>query len=57
MEFVGINGIAAQRLRDVSLDTAKYSELYIDIIKMLRTMFLEAKLVHGDLSEFNLLYW
>jgi RIO kinase 1 len=57
MEFIGKDTIPAKRLRDVPLSVEEYSKHYVEIIKMIRTMFLQAKLVHGDLSEFNLLYW
>lgn len=57
MEFIGKDTIPAKRLRDVPMSVEKYCEHYIEIIKMLRVMFLQAKLVHGDLSEYNLLYF
>lgn len=56
MEFIGKDGIPARRLRDVTLSTEEYSQLYIEVLTIVRKMFLKAKLVHGDLSEYNMLY-
>jgi serine/threonine-protein kinase RIO1 len=30
---------------------------YLECVKMMWRMYNEAKLVHGDLSEYNILYW
>ncbi|KAL9642846.1 hypothetical protein ABK040_015817 [Willaertia magna] len=57
MEFIGKSGWAAPRLKDSKLTMSKLREIYIDIIKSMRTMYQKAKLVHGDLSEYNLLYF
>lgn len=56
MELIGEKGKVAKRLRDTPLSTEQLCEVYIDVIKIMRNMFIKAKLVHGDLSEFNLLY-
>jgi len=56
MDFLGTDGWPAPRLKDKEISEAKARELYRDIIVTTRKMFHECKLVHGDLSEFNLLY-
>ena len=56
MSFIGTGTTAAPQLRHVSLSISKLEELYLQLIKIMRIMFQEAKLVHGDLSEYNLLY-
>lgn len=56
MEFIGTNGIPAKLLKDVTLTESKSRQLYMDCVLMIRKMFTHAKLVHADLSEFNLLY-
>ena len=56
MELLGSPNNVAKRLRDVKLPLEKISHIYIEVVKVMRTMFTKAKLVHGDLSEFNLLY-
>ncbi|KAL3276657.1 hypothetical protein HHI36_012027 [Cryptolaemus montrouzieri] len=57
MGFVGKNGWPAPKLKDVDLSQSKARELYRDIIIMMWKMYNKCKLVHADLSEFNLLYF
>lgn len=57
MEFIGENnGSPAKRLKDENyfLDIEKMAKNMFDYIKK---MYLEAHLVHGDLSEFNILWY
>jgi len=56
MDFLGTDGWPAPRLKDKEISESKARELYRDIVLTTRKMFHECKLVHGDLSEFNLLY-
>lgn len=59
MEFIGKNGVAAPRLKDAvigSEDKKEIIHLYEDCILMMRHLYQSCKLVHGDLSEYNLLY-
>lgn len=56
MSFIGKNGWPAPRLKDAELNTSKACKLYRDCIKMMWIMYNKCKLVHADLSEFNLLY-
>lgn len=46
---------AAPKLKDVGLSESKYRESYLQCVHMMRTMFQECRLVHADLSEFNML--
>ena len=56
MEFIGFEeGIAAPRLRDAPEIKDPLASLQ-RIITYIRKMYLEAHLVHGDLSEYNILY-
>ncbi|MQL94030.1 hypothetical protein Taro_026687 [Colocasia esculenta] len=57
MEFIGKAGWAAPRLKDASLSEDKLREAYMEIITTMRTMYQKCKLVHGDLSEYNILYF
>lgn len=57
MDFIGREGWAAPRLKDAKLSETRYRECYIYCIKMMRTMYQVCKLVHGDLSEYNILYY
>ncbi len=53
MEFIGKNGVPAPHLREVPLQAA--SSWYDKIVEMLQDLYNKAKLVHGDLSEYNIL--
>jgi len=56
MDFLGTDGWPAPRLSHVEISESKSRELYRDVVIMARKMFHDCKLVHGDLSEFNMLY-
>lgn len=56
MSFCGKDGWPAPKLKDVDISSAKARELYRDCVIMMWKMFNNCKLVHADLSEFNLLY-
>uniref|UniRef100_A0A182U7W4 Serine/threonine-protein kinase RIO1 n=1 Tax=Anopheles melas TaxID=34690 RepID=A0A182U7W4_9DIPT len=56
MEFIGHDGWPAPKLKDVELSGVKARELYRAAVEMMWTMYNRCKLVHADLSEFNLLY-
>ncbi|XP_060207092.1 uncharacterized protein LOC132634928 [Lycium barbarum] len=57
MEFIGKGGWAAPRLKDAALSLDKLRECYVEIIMAMRTLYQKCKLVHGDLSEYNILYF
>ncbi|XP_027092442.1 uncharacterized protein [Coffea arabica] len=57
MEFIGEGGWAAPRLKDAALSLDKFRECYMEIIMVMRTLYQKCKLVHGDLSEYNILYF
>ncbi|KAF9606256.1 hypothetical protein IFM89_024077 [Coptis chinensis] len=50
-------GWAAPRLKDADLSEDKSREMYVEIIVVMRTLYRKCKLVHGDLSEYNILYF
>ncbi|GAA5809829.1 hypothetical protein MFLAVUS_003244 [Mucor flavus] len=57
MEFLGDkNGWAYPRLKDAQIETSRYPALYYQLVKNVRTMYQVCKLVHADLSEYNILY-
>ena len=56
MDFLGDNGWPAPRLKDVALTKKSYNRIYHRLILLLRSMYQDCRLVHGDLSEYNLLY-
>nr|XP_029121528.1 serine/threonine-protein kinase RIO1 isoform X2 [Elaeis guineensis] len=57
MEFIGKSGWAAPRLKDAALSEDKLRESYVEIITIMRALYQKCKLVHGDLSEYNILYF
>lgn len=61
MGFLGDKkGWAAPRLKDVELQgsdvDSQWRSLYLQLIGLMRRMYQTCKLVHGDLSEYNVLY-
>uniref|UniRef100_A0A3Q4MZ22 Serine/threonine-protein kinase RIO1 n=1 Tax=Neolamprologus brichardi TaxID=32507 RepID=A0A3Q4MZ22_NEOBR len=56
MGFIGKDNVPAPLLKNASLSESKARELYLQVIQNMRKMFQEARLVHADLSEFNMLY-
>ncbi|XP_023936391.2 serine/threonine-protein kinase RIO1 [Bicyclus anynana] len=56
MSFMGENGWPSPKLKDVDISQSSARSLYRDCIIMMWKMFNICKLVHADLSEFNLLY-
>jgi RIO kinase 1 len=57
MDFIGHDGWAAPRLKDAKISDNRYRECYLYCIKLMRTMYQKCRLVHGDLSEYNILYY
>jgi len=57
MQFLGTDRIAAPRLKNVKgLSLQDWSRLYIEVVVNLRAIYHKASLVHGDFSEYNILY-
>mmetsp|Transcript_14247 Transcript_14247/g.21641 ORF Transcript_14247/g.21641 Transcript_14247/m.21641 type:complete len:568 (+) Transcript_14247:1-1704(+) len=56
MSFIGKEGWPAPRLKDAKLSEKRYRACYRQCVEHMRTMYQTCKLVHGDLSEYNILY-
>ncbi|KAF4525924.1 hypothetical protein B566_EDAN014687 [Ephemera danica] len=56
MEFLGTDGWPAPKLKDVEVAGSKACELYRESVEMIWRLYHECRLVHADLSEFNMLY-
>ncbi|KAH7908043.1 RIO1-domain-containing protein [Hygrophoropsis aurantiaca] len=57
MKFLGDKeGWASPRLKDAEIPSAEYPSLYQELVLSIRRMFHQCKLVHADLSEYNILY-
>ncbi len=56
MEYIGDYNNPAPLLKDVKLTYDEKSQIYKKIIDFINIMY-EAGVVHGDLSEYNILFW
>lgn len=59
MHFLGDpHGFASPRLKDVEADMEQddWTRLYVELLITVRRMYHECRLVHADLSEYNILY-
>lgn len=56
MSFMGDQGWPSPKLKDVEISQSTARTLYRECVVMMWKMFNICKLVHADLSEFNLLY-
>jgi RIO kinase 1 len=55
MEFIGKDGTPAPLLKDCTL---KHPQLVFDkLMEYVKILFQKANLIHGDLSEFNVIYY
>ncbi|RLN71816.1 hypothetical protein BBJ29_004859 [Phytophthora kernoviae] len=58
MQFVGAEGWPEPTLKDVQADWSvkQQARAYADVLQATRALYQRAHLVHGDLSEYNILY-
>ncbi|KIJ62642.1 hypothetical protein HYDPIDRAFT_94239 [Hydnomerulius pinastri MD-312] len=57
MKFLGDKqGWASPRLKDAEIPSSEYPSLYQELVLSMRRMYHQCKLVHADLSEYNILY-
>lgn len=55
MEFIGEEGYTAPILKDASVENPE--KLYYQLLNYVEKLYQEAELVHGDLSEYNIMVW
>jgi RIO kinase 1 len=55
MEYIGFESIPAPILKDIKKPKDPIN-LMNEILTFIKDLYQKAKLVHGDLSEFNILY-
>ncbi len=55
MEYIGFESIPAPLLKDIKTPKEPLN-LFSEILNFIKQLYNKAKLVHGDLSEFNILY-
>jgi RIO kinase 1 len=55
MEFIGENGVCAPSMKE--LPPKNPEKIYKTLLTYLRKLYLKAELVHGDISEYNIMIW
>jgi len=55
MEFIGSKGVPAPLLREAELKNP--IRVYRKLLRYLRLLYARSNLVHGDLSEYNVMIW
>ena len=55
MTFIGSDGVPAPLLREV--DPEDPGDFYLKLLEGARLLYMKAGLVHGDLSEYNVMVW
>lgn len=55
VEFIGEKGVPAPLLKEVELENPE--EVYLELLEAVRLLYRKAELVHGDLSEYNIMYF
>ncbi|HJX02777.1 MAG TPA: serine protein kinase RIO [Candidatus Bathyarchaeia archaeon] len=55
MEFIGVKGQRAPSLKERLPDDL--TGMYVTLLDYLKKLYLKAELVHGDLSEYNIMVW
>jgi len=55
MEFIGENGVSAPLLREIEVKNPRH--IYDQVLASVKKLYQKAKLVHGDLSEYNIMMW
>ena len=56
MSFIGQDGVAARKLRDAPLSKKMANECFTQVRHAMHALYHECRLVHADLSEYNILY-
>jgi RIO kinase 1 len=55
MEFIGKNGVSAPSMKESSPKNPE--KIYETLLNYLKRLYRKAELVHGDLSEYNIMIW
>lgn len=55
MSFIGENGVPAPLLKDA--ENIDYEEMFRKVVENVRILYCDAKIVHADLSEYNIMIW
>jgi RIO kinase 1 len=57
MSFIGKNDTIAPQLNETDVSKTVWTKLYFEILKTMKELFQKAKIIHGNLSENNILYF
>ncbi|XP_018329043.1 serine/threonine-protein kinase RIO3 [Agrilus planipennis] len=57
MSFIGENHKPAPKLKNATLDECEYEDAYHQVIENMKILYQKAKLIHADLSEYNILWY
>uniref|UniRef100_U5EX34 Serine/threonine-protein kinase RIO3 n=1 Tax=Corethrella appendiculata TaxID=1370023 RepID=U5EX34_9DIPT len=57
MSFIGVNAIPAKKLKEAFLSAAELILAYEEIVEIMWKLYNEARLIHADLSEYNILWF
>lgn len=55
MQFIGKNGIPAPNLKE--LPPKNPERIYNELLAFVRRLYQKSKLIHGDISEYNIMVW
>jgi len=55
MEFIGKDGLPMPQLKDVELTQEETQHIFEKIVEYMKLLYSRARLVHADLSEYNIL--
>jgi len=55
MTFIGEDGVPAPLLKDA--EVSDYEEMFWKIVENIKALYCKAKIVHADLSEYNIMVW
>lgn len=56
MSFIGKDTLPAPKIKDINLPFEDMTIMYEQTIEIMKTLYTKCKLVHADLSEYNLLW-
>ena len=59
MEFIGENELPAPTLIEIGRELKEFGveEIFSDVVENMKKLYQKAKLVHADLSEYNIMYF
>ncbi|VDM41375.1 unnamed protein product [Toxocara canis] len=55
MDFIGTDGWPASLLKNAEISDSQAEALYLKLVEYMRTMYRDCRLVHADLSEYNMI--